>query len=200
MRRQWVWLAGMTWTLLVGVAACAVTSATYQTVRASVTVTRMTDSAQLTGTPAPLAGKVVELDGIISGVVASGTGAVLLLRREGGAMHLVNLPAADDALDVGVAVRALVRVPFEGSVLTALAVIPTGPELATAPPANGEDDTGVCIVEEADRTVHLVNPPNEMPVDDHPRVVYHAPDHLQDTPGVIDPAGLCPRRRTAAQI
>jgi len=176
-----VWLAGLAWAFC-GAAAHAVSPAAYQTVRDAVAVTRVADPAQLaTGSPA-LAGKIVELNGVISGVISNDTTTALMLRLDGGTMLLLSLPGHDPSLDVGLAVRALVRVPAEGALLTGLAATAAGPELALAPLP--PDDAGECPLPEPGGA-RPVNPPNEMPVDNRPRLVFHAPERLQEEPNAV---------------
>lgn len=188
MQSRWVGLMGLVWAALLASGACAVSSSAYQAVRTAVTVTPVANPAVLSEPTPALAGKAVEVDGVISGVIANETGAALLLRLEGGAMLFLTLAQQDPELDVGVAVRALVRVPTQGAMLNALAVTVTGPALALAQGAMADLTTDAGYFDIADRAVRLVNPPNEMGVDDAPRVVYHAPERLQDQPQRVETA------------
>lgn len=126
----------MRWTilalLLLGFARAgiAATEAEYRAERARVTLAPVTHPTQVTEQLAALAGRAVELEGVINGTFASSDGTGYLLRTPGPQVFILQSRRADAVIELGNAVRVLARVPREGSVLESLAVIFTDPDRA----------------------------------------------------------------------
>jgi len=180
----------------------------YQAARNSVTVTKVTDLEQYLKELSPKVGQVIEIDGVVNGVITNSSGASFMMRTAGGRTLLFSLKKEDPDIDVSVDVRVLARVPKGNSMLECLAATPIGPELAVsavavtsgavapdavnsagtdtgASMADLDPDTTPVIADRADavgRTDGLVNPTGGMPVDNRPPDVYYkAPERFNDT-------------------
>lgn len=190
---------------LCGILACSAAHAIditgYQAVRHSVTITKVTDLEQYLKELPPKVGQVIEIDGVVNGVIANSSGSSFMMRTTGGKTLLFAIKQEDPDVDVSVAVRVLARVPRGNTMLECLAATPIGPELAVSPVAvspdtvspvaidTGDTDTGASLADLdpdtspviADRADGLDNPVGGMPVDNRPPDVYYkAPERFND--------------------
>ena len=193
--------------LLASAAAHAIDITGYQAARGSVTVTTVTDLEQYLKELPPKVGQVIEIDGVVNGVIANSSGSSFMLRTTGGQTLLFSAKTEDPDIDVAIAVRVLACVPRGNTVLECLAATPIGPELAVSPiavsPGNPspvtidslrvdtgasladlDPDTTPVIAGRADavgRADGLINPTGGMPVDSRPPDVYYkAPERFND--------------------
>ncbi|MHB0936141.1 MAG: lytic transglycosylase domain-containing protein [Armatimonadota bacterium] len=181
---------------LCGILACSAVHAIditgYQAARNSVTVTKVTDLEQYLKELPPKVGQVIEIDGVVNGVIANSTGVAFMLRTAGGQTLLFSTTTEDPDVDVSVAVRVLARVPMGKTMLECLAATPIGPELAVSPVAVQStaltvDPTGAVVIDEdtsptiAEKADLWKNPTGGMPVDNRPPDVYYkAPERFND--------------------
>ncbi len=113
-------------------AAQAATLPNYEAVRTQQPVTTLT-AATLPSKWRELADKVVEVQGLVSGIITEDKGSGFLLQVDAArALALVG-QATDPDVAVNNEVRALVRVAQDGAVLEALSVTPVTPMAQVAP-------------------------------------------------------------------
>jgi hypothetical protein len=142
--------------------AAAAPEAEYRSARARQAVTPAT-AAQVATRMGSFAGKVLELDGVVSGTFAANDTTGFLLRTSDGQMFILQAKATDADVTLGNPVRVLARVPQGGSVMESLAVMLTG----------ARADTGT------------VGDDGEMAVDERPPV-YYDPTDTTPTPKQMD--------------
>ena len=173
--------------VLCGMAACtaahAVSAGTYQVIQSSLNVTRITSVTKFLSERAGKVGQIVEMDGVVSGLIANNSGSAFLLRTADGQILMFALRQDDPDIDVSISLRVLARVPPGNSMLECLAATPIGPDLAVSPVAVAplpevEDNSELGIVDHLDR----VNTTGSgMRVANRPPVIYHkAPDRPND--------------------
>jgi hypothetical protein len=116
-------------------------------------------------------GQVIEVDGVVNGVIANNTGSAFMLSTAGGQVLLLSTQTEDRDIDVAIPMRVLARVPAGAAMLECLAAMPSGPALVVTPITLGSPASA------AD------NPIGGMPVDERPPVIYSkAPERFNDFP------------------
>jgi len=185
--------------------AYAINSGAYQTMRSSLTVFRVTDTATFLRERANYAGQIIELDGTVAGLISNAAGTAFLLRTADAQMLMFAQRQDDHDIDVGVEVRVLARAPLGNAMLECLAAAPVGADQAFAaadltPQPDAADTGDVGIAENLDR---VVSPNIGMPVAPHrPPVIYNTAPDRSNTRGQIDAFAATPDtvRQYAARI
>jgi len=163
--------------MLCCVVACAAASATdvtaYQAIRdsVSVSVVKVADLDTFLKELPYKVGQVVELDGVVNGIIANNTGCAFMLQTAGGQTLICSLQQREDAdIDVAVPMRVLARVQRGTAMLECLAATPSGPALSVAPIV--VDNTPLAI---AGSAAPVEYPTGVMPVANRPPVIYSKP-------------------------
>jgi soluble lytic murein transglycosylase-like protein len=113
-------------------AAHAVGNADYLTVRNRTALTTLADSRRLTDQFPALAGQVLEIQGVVSGVFSGDASAGYLLRLDETQTLILSAKQDDRDIAVGNTLRVLARIPPQGTVLQSLTVTRMGADLARA--------------------------------------------------------------------
>jgi len=176
--------------VLSGICACTAVSAAnvaaYQAIRNNVRVTGAPDLDGFLKELPYKVGQVIEIDGVVTGIIANNTGSAFMLRTAGGQTLLFSTRTDDPDVDVTVPIRVLTRVPVGTTMLECLAATPLGPALAVSPIAADAADPAVvpghAVVPAAAYSAPQTGiTSGGMPVEVRPPVIYSAaPERLND--------------------
>jgi len=156
--------------VLASAAAFATDVKAYQAVHDSVNIVKIADLDSFLKELPYKVGQVIELDGVVNGIIANNTGSAFMLSTAGGQILLCSLQREDADIDVAVPMRVLARVQRGTKMLECLAATPSGPALSVAPitlentPPTGAGNAGA-----------VDYPTGVMPVADRPPVIYSKP-------------------------
>ncbi|MHB9024751.1 MAG: lytic transglycosylase domain-containing protein [Armatimonadota bacterium] len=131
MRCRLLTLAVLAGLMLPGIPSLAVSNADYLALRARTTVTSLPDPGRIATQLAGRGGQVIEVEGVVNGIIAGNESTSFLLR--GGNQTLLFCMAQEDpAVVVGATVRLLARIPAQGAILEVVSVTQPAAELAKA--------------------------------------------------------------------